>query len=173
MSLASLTEPLDRVALFQGLQPDQIEEIARRSERLMRKPGEAIITEGDVGTAAYVIVSGSAMRTAGPGLEDDEEPLGPGTIIGEMAMLVETTYSSTVVCNETTRLLRITRDSLLEQMATDLALADHLIAKLSSRLKALANELRRIDGTLAKPAEARSKKLLPVKLEPVHGGASP
>lgn len=149
MAFASLTEPLRRVALFQGLQPLQISEIARRADRVVFKPGETIISEGQAGDGAYLIVSGTAVRTAGPGADASAEPLGSGTLIGEMAMLVETDYTSTVICREPIRALKIARASLLEQMTSDLALADHIVEKLAGRLKELANELRKVDQTLA------------------------
>ena len=148
MPLASLIEPLRRVALFQGLRPLQISEIARRAERVIFKPGDTIISEGCAGDAAYLIVSGKAVRTTGPGADEAAEALGTGTVVGEMAMLVETTYSSTVICQEPTKTLKITRDGLLAQMGCDLALADHIVDKLSTRLKLLADDLRKIDQAL-------------------------
>jgi len=151
MTLASLIEPLRRVSLFQGLRPLQISEIARRAEPILFEPGDTIISEGCAGDGAYLIVSGKAMRTAGPGTDDTAEALGSGTIVGEMAMLVETSYSSTVICQEPTRALKISRHCLLEQMGCDLALTDHIVDKLSNRLRLLANDLRKVDETLTKP----------------------
>lgn len=153
MTFASLIEPLRSVALFQGLRPLQISEIARRADRVIFKPGEAIIGEGSAGDAAYLIVSGKAVRTAGPSADDESEAVGPGTIVGEMAMLVETTYSSTVICQEPIKALKISREDLLEQMGRDIGLADHIIDKLSNRLKRLANDLRKVDQTLAPSAD--------------------
>src|SRR5688572_494090 len=108
MSIESLVEPLRRVVLFQGLGPAQINEIARRAERVLFKPGDAIIKKGEAGEAAFLIVSGKAERTAGPGNAESEE-LQPGSLVGEMAMLVETEFSSTVVCREAVKALKITR----------------------------------------------------------------
>lgn len=173
MSIGSLVEPLlRRVALFQGLRPDQLIEIARRAERVQFKPGNAIIREGDPGDAAYLIVSGTAQRTAGPGSDEIVE-LQPGTLIGEMAMLVETDYSSTVVCREAARTLRITRSGLLEQMSADLSLADHLLEHLAGRLRHLAGELRRIDALLgAAEQPMHPPRLLIAKSRPeaAHSG---
>lgn len=151
MSFAPLSEPLRRVALFQGLQSAQISEIARRAERVVFNPGDIIIEEGVAGEAAYVIVSGKAARKTGPITNDPAETIGPGTLVGEMAMLVETSYSSTVVCQESVRALKITRTGLLAQMSSDLALADHMVDKLASRLRSLANDLRKVDDALASP----------------------
>lgn len=147
MSTEPLAEPLRRVALFQGLRPIQVSEIARRAERIQFKPGDIIIGEGQPGEAAYLIVSGLAARTAGPG-SDQAADIEPGTLVGEMAMLVETDYSSTVVCRQAVKAFKITRSGLLEQMSSDISLADHILEKLSGRLRQLAGELRRIDAIL-------------------------
>lgn len=162
MSIGSLVEPLQRVAILQGLGPSQLSEIARRAERVQYKPGEILISEGTPGDAAYLIVSGTAKRTAGPGAGDSN--LGPGTLLGEMAMLVETDYSSTVVCEEPVRALKITREHLLEQMSTDISLADHFLAELSGRLKQLAVELRNIDDTLAAVETPKPHAIRPAAL---------
>lgn len=177
MSIGSLVEPLlRRVALFQGLRSDQLIEIARRAERVQFKPGDTIIREGQPGDAAYLIVSGTAQRTAGPDSDETAE-LQPGTLIGEMAMLVETDYSSTVVCRDAAKSLRITRSSLLEQMGSDLSLADHILEQLAGRLRHLARELKRIDdllGAAGQPLQAPPAGgcLLLVKPQPqsAHSG---
>lgn len=149
MAIDALVAPLLRIALFQGLRPLQITEIARRAERIVFQPGQMIVEVDQPGEAAFVIVSGTAVRTKGPDLAALPEPVAVGSLVGEMAMLVETEYSSTIIADTTVRALKITRAAMYEQMAQDAALAEHLVAKISSRLKSLATELRRIDGCLA------------------------
>jgi CRP-like cAMP-binding protein len=155
MSFETLLEPLRRVALFQGLKPIQITEIARRAERMMFRDGDTIIREDGAGDAAYLIVAGDAVRIGGPA------PLGTlatGTLIGEMAMLVETAYTSTVVCKGPVRALKINRDAMLEQMREDASLADHLVEQLAGRLKILAEDLRKVDAALAPQPAAVSEQ---------------
>jgi CRP-like cAMP-binding protein len=153
MAIDALVAPLLRIALFQGLRPLQITEIARRAERIVFQPGQTIVAVDETAEAAYVIVSGAAVRTQGPDLEGGPEPIAVGSLVGEMAMLVETEYSSTVVAETAVRALRISRAEMFEQMADDAALAEHLVAKISSRLSNLAVELRRIDRCLADGAD--------------------
>src|SRR5690554_744906 len=62
MTIELLVEPLRRVALFQGLQPAQLNEIARRSERIQFKAGDTVISEGQPADAAILIVTGTAKR---------------------------------------------------------------------------------------------------------------
>ena len=146
MSTGSLVEPLRRVALFQGLSPGQLSKIARGADRVQFKARDTIISEGQAADAAILIVSGTGKRTAGP--RSDDDTVGPGILLAEMAMLVETDHSSTIVCEEPVRALKITRERLLELMAADISLADHFVAELSKRLRQLATEIREVSETL-------------------------
>lgn len=149
MAIDALVAPLLRIALFQGLRPLQITEIARRAERIVFRPGQTIVEADAEANAAFVIVNGEAIRTKGPDLGSEPEPIVVGSLIGEMAMLVDTEYTSTVVAKSPVRALKITRASMYEQMADDARLADHLVTKIAARLKNLAVELRAIDQSLA------------------------
>ena len=161
MSLEMLLEPLRRVALFQGLNSSQITEIARYAERVMYRAGDTIIVENRPGDAAYLIVSGDAARTSGPA---GINAISVGTLVGEMAMLVETTYGSTVVCRGPVKVLKLTRENLLELMRKDLSLADHLVDVLASRLRSLADDLKKVDQALT---ESEAASLIDAPVIPV------
>jgi CRP-like cAMP-binding protein len=72
-----------------------------------------------------------------------------GALLGEMAMLIETEYSSTVVARTAVRALRLTRAGLHAQMAEDAELAEHFVLAIAGRLRHLALELREVDATLS------------------------
>jgi CRP-like cAMP-binding protein len=148
MAIDALVRPFLRVPLFEGLRPLQITEIARRADRIVYRPGEVIIKEHQEGDAAVLIISGDAVRVAGP-VSGPAEPVPVGALVGEMAMLIETEHTSTVVARGTVRALRISRDELHAQMREDSSLADHFVRRISGRLSKISQELRRIDQTLA------------------------
>lgn len=155
MAIDALVRPLLSVELFQGLKPLQITEIARRADRIVFKPGDVIAAEDTVGDAAILIVAGDAARVSGPGMAAGEEAVIPGSLVGEMAMLVDTVHSSTIVAKSAVRALRISRTELHEQMEHDPALAEHFVTQISGRLGRLAAELRAIDAVLSEtPGEA-------------------
>ncbi len=140
--------------LFQELTPLQISEIARRAERVIYNPGATIIEENAEGDASVLIVSGQTVRVSGPELVSRFEPVAEGSFLGEFAMLIETTYSSTVVARGQVRALRITRDELHAQIAEDRDLAARLLQKIAGRLSRMADELRQIDATLSRSANS-------------------
>lgn len=152
MAIDAIVRPLLGVELFQGLKPLQISEIARRADRIVFKPGDVIVAEDAAGDAAILIIAGEAARISGPGHPGEVEPVAPGSLVGEMAMLVDTVHSSTVVAKSSVRALRISRSELHEQMEADPALAEHFVARISGRLGRLAAELRAIDSALEPPS---------------------
>lgn len=150
MSIDAFSAHLVRLELFHGLRPLQITEIVRRAERIVYKPGQKLIEDGDAGEAGIIIISGEAVRTRAPmAPEGHEEIIEPGAMLGEMAMLIETEHSSTVVARTPVKALRIPRTIMLEMMIEDPRLAEHFVSKVARRLHTIAVELRKIDVVLA------------------------
>lgn len=149
MAIDSFVQPMLKLDIFQGLRPLQITEIARRAYRVVYKPGDYIIREDEDGDSAIVIVAGEAVRIAGPGLSEPAEAVPCGSLLGEMAMLIEIRYSSTVVARTPVRALRIARDDLQAQMAEDGKLAEHFIQRITARLSNVLDTLKSIDALVA------------------------
>lgn len=154
MAIDAFVQPLRRLEIFQGLKPLQITEIARRAYRVVYKPGDVIMSEDTLADAAIVIVSGDAVRISGPGVNEPAEPVPPGAILAEMAMLIETQATSTIIARGPVRALRISREEILAQMTDDTALADHFMRRITARLSVVLDELREIDGSLAQQVTA-------------------
>lgn len=153
MAIDALVKPLLRLPLFQGLKPLQLTEIVRRAGRIVYKPGDILIAEDQIGDAAIVIVSGEALRMTG---EDDGAPadtVPEGSMIAELAMLVETVHASTIVARTPIRALKISREEMHAQMADDAHLADHMMTRIAGRLTELMREIQAIDGALAALAD--------------------
>lgn len=149
MAMDALVKPLTLLPLFQGLKPLQLTEIVRRADRVIFRPGDMIIEEDQIGDAAIIIVAGEAVRilSDAPGLAAETIP--EGSMVGEMAMLVETVHSATIVARSQVKALRLRRAEMLDAMTDDPALAEHLTEKITSRLQRFASELRAIDEALA------------------------
>jgi len=149
MAMDNLVAPLLRLPLFAGLKPAQLTEIAHGAERLKFWPGDLLTKAGQPGDGAYLIVSGPAQRVAGPGLMGAPELIAPGSLIGEMAMLVEHDYGSTIVARERVFCLKFLRSALHAQMREDVSLAEHFHDRVTEQLLRTAEELRRIDKDFA------------------------
>ena len=149
MAMDALVKPFLLLPLFQGLKPLQLTEIVRRADRIVYRPGDVIIKEDEAGEAAIIIVSGEAVRVTGMDPGEAAEPIAEGSMIGELAMLVETIHSATIIARGSVKALRLSRTEMHAIMAEDPNLADHLTQKITARLQRLAQELREVDQALA------------------------
>lgn len=154
MSNEQLSAHLKRLEIFQDLDDQQLAEIARRADKIVYKSGQLLVADGEPGDAAVLVISGDAIRTKGHLTATAQEPVEPGSLLGEMAMLIETDYSSTVVAVGLVRALRIRREAMLELLAADPGLAEVFVARISRRLTRIAAELRAIDGVVGEAIDA-------------------
>lgn len=148
MSISVLARQLMSQEIFRGLSPLQLTEIVRQAERVVYRPGQSIVKAGEQADAAVVVIAGDAVRftEVAPGESAPQAyAVRVGSILGELAMLVEHEHGSTVVAHTTVRVLRITRQALQAQMQEDPALADHFVDRISARLRQIADELRALD----------------------------
>ncbi len=150
MTTDNLVAPLSRLPIFAGLKPSQLTQITQAAERLRYWPGDVITKAGQTGDGAYLIVSGTAQRVAGSGATATPENVAPGSLVGEMAMLIEHEYTSTIVAGDRVFCLKILRSALHAQMLADPSLAQHFHDRVTEQLVRTAEELRRIDKDFAK-----------------------
>lgn len=152
MSINVLARQLMSLEIFRGLAPLQLTEIVRQADRVVYRPGQYIIEAGKPGDAAIVIIAGDAIRfpdtATGQGAVQ-AQALPAGTVLSELAMLIEHEHGATVLAHTTVRALRVTREALRRQMLDDPNLADHFVERIAERLSRVAAELRLIDHALA------------------------
>ena len=160
MSTDALIAPFTRIALFDGLAADQLERVARAAERIVYQAGDTIQSEGDISDAAVLIVAGQA-ELVDDVTDEAGEDIEAGSLVGELAMLIETRAASTIVARTPVRACRISRRRLRQLMESDPSLAEHLMDKITERLHAMATEMRRVDSLIA-----ASVKTIPVTM---HG----
>ncbi|HEU4380824.1 MAG TPA: cyclic nucleotide-binding domain-containing protein [Hyphomicrobiaceae bacterium] len=145
MSIDQTVALLQRIPIFARLSPAQITEIAKVAEPTKFRSGHRIIEAGASGEAAYLLVCGDAERAAAAG-----QLLPPGSLIGELAMLIDCAYPVTIVAKGRVLCLQITRPAMHGLMLSDPSLAEALSQHISERLRKAANGLMRIDRLLAK-----------------------
>jgi CRP-like cAMP-binding protein len=164
MAIDHVLASLLRVPVFSGLTPLQITEIGRRAQRCAFGRGETIIEAGEPGDAAYLVLSDGAGVRTGASRWAPVEPVAPGSLLGELAMLVEHAYGATVVAQGWVDCLKLERSVLHAQMREDPDLADRMAQVIQDRVKRMASELQEVDELLAsigRRVEAPSRPLLP------------
>jgi signal transduction histidine kinase len=141
---------LRRVPLFAALADDDLEWIAGACETAELAAGEVVAAEGDDGDALFVIAVGELevvkrSRTT----EVPIARLGPGEIVGEMAVLEGAPRNATIRAVEPSRVIRIGRDVVLELVRTRPSAAMSIIRTVTGRLRSTEALLRERDKLAA------------------------
>jgi CRP-like cAMP-binding protein len=148
MAIDLVLESLRRVPLFACLTSEQIAEIGRGARRCAFGPGEIIAEAGESADGAYLLLSGKAACRASPDTRGPREPVEPGSLVGELAMLVERDYGTTVVAQGWVDCLKLERATFQEQMRAHPGIAQRIADTIRSRLTQVAAEFRIIDQLL-------------------------
>ncbi len=89
---------LSKVSFFDTFTPAQVEQIAELGHRVEADPGAVLTDQGRYGDVCYLIIEGDAnvlMRG------EFVTSVGPGTMVGEMALLEHRPRNATVVADST------------------------------------------------------------------------
>jgi CRP/FNR family transcriptional regulator, cyclic AMP receptor protein len=149
MTLETNAELLARGSIFQGLSPEQLSAIASSAKKSFFEAGATIVEAEKAGDTAYLILSGEAASRPPKNEGYVSEKLGAGTLIGELAMLVDTVYPVTIMAEGRVRALAIARKGLYEVMEADPSISAHFQEILLGRLTALAHDLHEVDAKFA------------------------
>ena len=142
---------LQKLPIFHGMDREHLSMIAFSSERLLFRRGEKLMIDGQLGHAAYVVLSGSAEIIEGTGDKRRIHLVGPGAMLGELAMLVEFTFSSTVIASEELEVLELRRGLVHRMMKQFPPIAEHFSLRIHGRLSKMVEDLRRFDRPSGAP----------------------
>ncbi len=107
---------LSELAFFEGFTDDELERVAELVDDVEAEPGAVLTDQGRPGQECFVIESGQANVYFGG---EHIASLGPGSMVGEMALLEHRPRIATVVAETPMRLLGLDTRSfraLLEEM---------------------------------------------------------
>ncbi|NND48734.1 MAG: cyclic nucleotide-binding domain-containing protein, partial [Rhizobiales bacterium] len=104
-------ELLRRIPIFAKIEPARLKLLAFTSERVTYEPGQEICRQGDIGDAAYLVISGEAGILV-------DTPTGPlqiaevskNALVGEIAIINDVPRTATVKASTRVEALRITKD---------------------------------------------------------------
>lgn len=148
MALNQDIEILRQVPLFRVLDREALRLIAFSAESRIVRAGDVVFRRGDLSDAAYVVTSGAVALDAADNGAPTPHLARAGVLIGEIALIVETTRPATAIVREPASLLRITRVSFLRVLEEYPEAAQALRDDLAARLTGLAGQLGRIRRNL-------------------------
>lgn len=153
MAIDAFAARLGNIEIFRGLSQQQLSMISRAADRIVFRAGQRIITAGAAGDAAYLMMGGEARAFEADEIAGSGMLVPEGSLVGEMAMLIEHDYAVTVIASSAVRAIRLSRETMHRLMVEDPSLAQHFTERIASRLTRMAVELRRIDQMLALATE--------------------
>lgn len=134
---------LRRVPLFAALDDPDLDWIAGASETAELASGDVLAVEGGAGDVLFVITAGELeVVKRSRSAEVPIARLGPGEIVGEMAVLEGSTRSATIRAVAASRVIRIRRDVVLELVSTRPSAAMSIIRTVTGRLRSTEALLR-------------------------------
>ena len=134
---------LRRVPLFAELSEDDLSSIADGAEPLELAGGDVLAGEGDPGDALFVIVSGELQVVKRSRTTDVPiAVLGPGEIVGEMAIFEALPRMASIRAVVPTRVIRIRREVVLELLGTRPSATLSMLRTVMGRLRGTEAMLR-------------------------------
>jgi len=145
--MIDIQEIASRVPLFAGLDPEDLQFVLRVARRLDFATGAMLVRQGQIADSALVLESGSAsvVSVLPGGGEAVVAELGPGSVLGEMALLDSGVRCANVVAREPTACLSMERDAFRMLIAQGnravLAINHRIMLSLCQRLRELNGKI--------------------------------
>ena len=125
------TELLQRVPLFSGLDPRELETIGRTVHERTFKAGDTVASEGEGGVGFFVIRDGEAKVEVGG---TEVRTLGPGDHFGEIALITEGPRTATVTASSELKCYGLTPWEFRPLVQTNASIAWKLLQALAKQL---------------------------------------
>jgi pyruvate,water dikinase len=126
-------EAVNDIPLFAGLDPEQIDQVARLFKERRFAAGDTVIREGSGGAAFFLIDSGEAIVTVHG---EERARLGAGDSFGELAMIDEGARSATVTASTGLVCWGLTYWDFRPLVENNGAIGWNLLQTLAKRLRA-------------------------------------
>jgi CRP-like cAMP-binding protein len=138
MSIEDDIALLERIPTLRLLGGESLRMLAIGSEQRNVQGGEALFREGDTADCGYVVQRGSLRINDGGGTE---VVAGPGTLIGELALLVEMPRPATAVALEYSTVVRVSRSLFQRVLESDPTAARRLRDEFANRASRIASDI--------------------------------
>jgi CRP/FNR family transcriptional regulator, cyclic AMP receptor protein len=125
-------EHLKNVPLFSSFSNKELQTVAKATTELTVPTGHVLTDQGQTGREAFVILDGSAtVRRNGKKVAT----LGPGAVVGELALLDHGPRTATVTTDTETRLFVLGQREFLGVLDSVPTLSRKLLARLAGQVR--------------------------------------
>lgn len=126
------TKLLQQVPLFSGLDPRELETVARTVHERTFAAGETVAREGEGGVGFFVIREGEAKVELGG---NEVRRLGPGDHFGEIALITEGPRTATVTAESELRCYGLTPWEFRPLVQTNASIAWKILQALAKQVE--------------------------------------
>ena len=127
---------------------DALRVLAIGSESRYVEDGEVLFYAGDQADGGYIIQEGSFRLQPGGPVPAEETSAGPGTLLGELALLSATMRSATAIARGPSAVIRISRSLFLKMLQNYPDAADKLREQITARVTQAGKDLERVRAKL-------------------------
>jgi CRP-like cAMP-binding protein len=138
---------LERIPILRQLGAPALRIIAIGAEGYRVERGQVLFSAGETADGAYAVQRGSFTLRPGRGAEADIIA-GPGTLLGESALLAETMRPATATAREASTVLRISRAMFLKMLEGYPDAAQRLRDVIAARADQWAREIENVRAAL-------------------------
>ncbi|PWV98249.1 hypothetical protein DFR52_105230 [Hoeflea marina] len=137
---------LNRVDLFRELGEDKLRLIAFGAERRRLQPGQVLFRQDAPADCAFVVADGKFELTqAGrDGTGAVIGTAGPGTLLGEIAMISPVTRSMSAIALESSEIMRINRPLFRRMLEEYPEIAEIIRRRLAGSLEQLSRDIGKL-----------------------------
>ena len=125
-------ELLQKIPLFAGLKPRELEQLSGSFKQRTFNAGETVATEGQEGAGFFVIESGEALVTVSG---DERRTLGPGDYFGDIALIDMGARTATVTAESDLHCYGLTFWDFRPLVESDARIAWPLLQAMAKRLR--------------------------------------
>lgn len=140
----------EQVPTFAALGRQALQVLAIGADTRHLQTGAVLFYAGELSDAAYLIQEGALLLEPGTFTEHEERVVGPGTLIGELALLTDTVSPATAIAREPTTVVRITRTLFRKMLEGYPAAAQRLRDLMASRVDGWTQDLGKVRRALEK-----------------------
>ena len=140
----------EQVPTFAVLGKQALRILAIGAETKQLQSGAVLFYAGELTEAGYVVQEGSLLLEPGTLSEGKEIIVGPGTLIGELALLTSSICQATAIAKEPTVVIRISRSLFKKMLEGYPDAAARLRDIMADRLNSWERELGGVHSAMTK-----------------------
>ncbi len=139
---------LARQPLLGLMERDALRLVAFAAESRILRAGDVLFRVGEPSDGALLVISGAVALDSREDGQPAQEIVGPGALIGEIALFTAVARPVTAIAREPTQVMRLSRSVMRRVLAESPGSAEAVAAAISDRLRGFVDQLTVVQEAL-------------------------